>query len=95
MAFDVVHAADLDWQEREAPPGTEPLLEPVMRAGRRLAPSVPIHDMRARFERDLASLPDAARRLKDATPPTVALSDAAQSLARTVESDLARRRETV
>jgi quercetin dioxygenase-like cupin family protein len=24
MAFDVVHAADLDWKEREAPPGTEP-----------------------------------------------------------------------
>jgi nicotinate phosphoribosyltransferase len=49
----------------EATPGPnhEPLLEPVMRAGRRLAPAPSIEEMRARFERDLAALPVKAARL--------------------------------
>ena len=49
----------------EAAPGPnhEPLLEPVMRAGRRLASSPSIEEMRARFERDLAALPAKAARL--------------------------------
>jgi nicotinate phosphoribosyltransferase len=49
----------------EAAPGPnhEPLLEPVMRAGRRLAPTPSIEVMRRRFERDLASLPVKAARL--------------------------------
>jgi nicotinate phosphoribosyltransferase len=49
----------------EAAPGPnhEPLLEPVMRAGRRLAPAPAIEEMRARFQRDLAALPVKAARL--------------------------------
>jgi nicotinate phosphoribosyltransferase len=49
----------------EAAPGPnhEPLLEPVMRAGRRLAPAPTIAEMRERFERDLAALPVKAARL--------------------------------
>jgi nicotinate phosphoribosyltransferase len=49
----------------EAAPGPnhEPLLEPVMRAGRRLAPAPTIEGMRARFQRDLAALPVKAARL--------------------------------
>jgi nicotinate phosphoribosyltransferase len=49
----------------EAAPGPnhEPLLEPVMRAGRRLAPVSSIEEMRARFERDLSALPVKAARL--------------------------------
>ena len=49
----------------EAAPGPnhEPLLEPVMRAGRRLAPTPTIEEMGARFQRDLAALPVKAARL--------------------------------
>jgi nicotinate phosphoribosyltransferase len=49
----------------EAAPGPnhEPLLEPVMRAGRRLAPTATIEEMHARFEADLAALPVKAARL--------------------------------
>jgi nicotinate phosphoribosyltransferase len=54
----------LGLREEAAPgPDHEPLLEPVMRAGRRLAPSPSIDEMRARFERDLQSLPAKAARL--------------------------------
>jgi nicotinate phosphoribosyltransferase len=49
----------------EAAPGPnhEPLLEPVMRAGRRLAPAPPIEEIRGRFEHDLKALPIKAARL--------------------------------
>ena len=49
----------------EAAPGPnhEPLLELVMRAGRRLDAAPPIEEMRERFERDLAALPVKASRL--------------------------------
>ncbi len=49
----------------EAAPGPnhEPLLEPVMRAGRRLATAPPIEEMRGRFERDMKALPIKAARL--------------------------------
>jgi nicotinate phosphoribosyltransferase len=49
----------------EAAPGPnhEPLLEPVMRAGRRLAPAPTMEEMHARFARDLAALPVKASRL--------------------------------
>jgi nicotinate phosphoribosyltransferase len=49
----------------EAAPGPnhEPLLEPVMRAGRRLGTPPTIAEMRERFERDLAALPVKAARL--------------------------------
>jgi nicotinate phosphoribosyltransferase len=51
-------------RDEEAPgPNHEPLLEPVMRAGRRLAPAPTIEEMRARFQRDLAALPVKAARL--------------------------------
>jgi nicotinate phosphoribosyltransferase len=49
----------------EAAPGPnhEPLLEPVMRAGRRLTEPLSIADMRAKFERDLKALPHKAAKL--------------------------------
>ena len=49
----------------EAAPGPnhEALLEPVIRAGRRLAPAPSIEEMRVRFRRDLAALPVKAARL--------------------------------
>jgi quercetin dioxygenase-like cupin family protein len=39
MAFDVVHAADLDWQKREAPPGIEPRRHAVVTDAARLTKS--------------------------------------------------------
>jgi nicotinate phosphoribosyltransferase len=49
----------------EAAPGPnhESLLEPVMRAGRRLVPAPTMEEMHARFARDLAALPVKAARL--------------------------------
>ena len=64
----------------EAAPGPnhEPLLEPVMRAGRRLAPAPAIEEMRARFLRDLAALPVKAARL---THPEHVVAHRTQALA--------------
>ncbi|HEX5938189.1 MAG TPA: nicotinate phosphoribosyltransferase [Actinomycetota bacterium] len=44
-------------------PNHEPLLEPVLRVGRRLASPPSIEEMRARFARDFAALPAKAARL--------------------------------
>ena len=64
----------------EAAPGPnhEPLLEPVMQAGRRLAPAPSIEEMRARFERDLAALPVKASRL---THPEHVIAHRSEALA--------------
>ncbi len=64
----------------EATPGPnhEPLLEPVMQAGRRLAPAPSIEEMRARFERDLAALPVKAARL---THPEHVIAHRSEALA--------------
>ncbi|SCG54635.1 nicotinate phosphoribosyltransferase [Micromonospora echinaurantiaca] len=68
----------------EPPPGDrEPLLVPVMRGGRRLEPADPAGEVRAaraRFDADLAWLPEAARRLVDPTPLTAAVSPALAAL---------------
>ncbi|MEH0845036.1 nicotinate phosphoribosyltransferase [Micromonospora sp. CPCC 205711] len=71
-------SGDVVGMRDEPPPaGREPLLEPVMRGGRRLDAADPAGEVRAardRFDADLAWLPDAARRLVDPIPPTVAVS---------------------
>ena len=59
-------------------PNHEPLLEPVMQAGRRLAPAPSIEEMRARFERDLAALPVKASRL---THPEHVIAHRSEALA--------------
>ncbi|MEU8619606.1 nicotinate phosphoribosyltransferase [Streptomyces sp. NPDC048623] len=54
----------------EAPPeGTEPLLRTVMRGGLRTDPPDTLAAARARFETDLAALPEESRRLTDPVPP--------------------------
>lgn len=58
----------------DAPPGSQPLLEPVMLHGRRLQPAEPIESMRERFRADLADLPHAARLIRDAVPPIAGTS---------------------
>jgi nicotinate phosphoribosyltransferase len=77
----------------EAAPGPnhEPLLEPVMRAGRRLAPAPTLADMHARFARDLTALPVKAARL---THPEHVVAHRTEALAAltTETAEAARRR---
>jgi nicotinate phosphoribosyltransferase len=82
-------------RQEAPPPETEPLLEPVLTAGHRLAPPQALDQVRARFEADLAALPAAARAVRGPVQPRVLLSTAAQELTRDVRSGLARGRETV
>lgn len=76
----------------EAPPaGAEPLLVPVMLNGRRTGPPRTLDTARARFEADLAQLPERARRLVDPEPPPVDFSRRLERLAEEVRADLRRR----
>ncbi len=62
------------------PPGTVPLLVPVMAGGRRVAADEPVAVLRDRLAADLAALPDAARRLESPAPPPVHVSAALDAL---------------
>jgi nicotinate phosphoribosyltransferase len=59
----------------------EVLIEPVMRAGRRMAPATPLADIRARAARGLARLPDPLKRLKPGHGYPVTVSDQLKALA--------------
>lgn len=59
----------------------EPLLVPVMRAGRRTAPAEPLAVGRARAAEQLAQLPEALRSLDPAPPYPVAFSSGLRQLA--------------
>jgi nicotinate phosphoribosyltransferase len=79
LAGDVLTIAD------EAPCG-EALLQPVMRGGRRLAPSPTLTAVREHAATELAALPEALRALEPAaTPYRVRVSEALQALARRVD----------
>ena len=65
-----------------------PLLEPVMRTGRRLAPSPALADIRQRVAAQLTQLPAPLRILEDAQPYEVRISSRLQDLARTVDRSL-------
>ena len=54
----------------------EDLLLPVMENGRRLNPGAPLPDLRARARREIASLPEELRRLRNPEIYTVGLSPA-------------------
>ncbi|WP_418960778.1 nicotinate phosphoribosyltransferase [Streptomyces tritici] len=56
-------------ENEEPPEGTEPLLRTVMRGGLRTDAPDTLAAARARFEADLAELPDEARRVDGPTPP--------------------------
>ncbi|MGW4155645.1 nicotinate phosphoribosyltransferase [Micromonospora chersina] len=77
-------AGDVVGLRDEPPPsGREPLLAPVMRDGRRLDPADPaaaVRAARARFDADLAWLPEPATRLADPAPPAVTVSPALAAL---------------
>lgn len=62
------YSEDVIALEGEEVPGGQPLLVPVMRAGRRVAPSPPLNELRERCREALEQLPDRYRRF-DATQP--------------------------
>jgi nicotinate phosphoribosyltransferase len=59
---------DLLARAQEDYPGASPLLEPVMRAGRRLVPAPPVKLIRERTLAHLACLPEAFQALRGAPP---------------------------
>jgi nicotinate phosphoribosyltransferase len=63
----------------------EPLVRPVMRAGRRLGEPVPLDEVRARAAAELAALPEALRQLEGGARYPVRVSAALVALARTVD----------
>ena len=63
-----------------------PLLQEVMKQGRRIVPSPSLSDIRIRAQGELASLPDPLRSLDEAPPFDVRISPALQDLARTVDA---------
>ena len=65
--------------EGEAQKGI-PLLQPVMRAGKRLASPAPLSDLRTRAAQELQRLPNQLRRLDPAPPYPVNMSQSLQSL---------------
>jgi nicotinate phosphoribosyltransferase len=70
------------------PQAGQPLIQPVMRAGRRLGPAVTLAESRARARRALAALPEPLRRLEPGDYP-VEIAPALQSLAEAVDRRLA------
>jgi len=90
---DGVMDADTLSLEDDAQPG-EPLIVPVMRAGRRVAPKQGLASIRARAERNLASLPEALRRLDSGASLTVEVGEKLVQLAAEVDRRLADREAT-
>lgn len=85
-------AADLlARREEPGPSGAEPLLQAVLRDGRRTAPPTSIAAARARLAADLAWIPMEARRIRQPHAPAALVSDELQALGRrTVASARAR-----
>jgi nicotinate phosphoribosyltransferase len=71
----------------------EALIHPVMRAGRRLAPSPPLAQSRARAEHGLAHLPEPLRRLEGGATYRVEVADALHRLAAEVDHRLAQQKK--
>ncbi len=67
----------------------EPLLQPVMHNGRRIAPSPPLDDVRRHAKRELERLPEPLRRLDTGTIYPVAVADELKTLAAEVDRRMA------
>jgi nicotinate phosphoribosyltransferase len=76
----------LDGEGDEAASAGQPLLEPVMRGGRRLAPSPPLTVLRRRTLAQLQRLPPGVRGLDPAAPYPVTIAPALQALARIADA---------
>jgi nicotinate phosphoribosyltransferase len=75
-------------RDEPGPDGSEPLLAPVMRGGRRLRPPDALEAARTRFTSDVEALPEAARRIEDPAPPAVRVSEALLRLTEQVRAEL-------
>ncbi|WP_179816012.1 nicotinate phosphoribosyltransferase [Allostreptomyces psammosilenae] len=78
-------------REEAPPPGGAPLLETVMRDGRRTGEPAPLSVARQRFLADLAELPGAARRITDPEPPRPTASEPLAQLTERVRARIAER----
>jgi nicotinate phosphoribosyltransferase len=78
-------------RDEPAPAGSAPLLEPVLLGGRRAGGGADLAAARARFDADLAWLPEAALALRDPEPPPVRLSQRLASLRDRVQAELSGR----
>lgn len=78
-------------RDEPGPPGSEPLLVPVMRGGSRLGPPGTIASARRRLENDLGKLSPATRNLREPISPPVKVSRHLRSLTEKVAADLSRR----
>ena len=85
------HREAVGLREEPAPEGHKPLLVPVMAGGRRTRPAQGVEAARARFQADLAWLPDQARAIHDPRPVPVAFSERAERLREQGREDVARR----
>jgi nicotinate phosphoribosyltransferase len=70
----------LGLRSEDPPAGTGPLMEPVMRRGRRLRAAPPLDQGRSQLESDLSWLPPAARRLTSPAAPVPHVSHELESL---------------
>ncbi|MBX9421601.1 nicotinate phosphoribosyltransferase [Streptomyces lateritius] len=70
----------------EPPEGTEPLLRTVMRGGLRTEPPDTLAAARARFESDVAALPEVARRIQGPVPPVAVVSTRLSALTTVVRA---------
>jgi len=77
-------AGDVLSVETDAHPGV-PMLEPVMQGGRRIAPSPPLREIRARTARVLERLPESLRRLEPQAAFPVRIAPALERLAEEVD----------
>lgn len=80
-------AGDILSLEDDVQPG-EPLLQPMMRGGRRTKPRPPLADARARAQCDYERLPEALRGLEPGAAYRVQVSDALVELANSVDRRL-------
>jgi nicotinate phosphoribosyltransferase len=65
----------------------EPLLQPVMREGRRIARPVPLEDIRERIYKQLMNLPPALRRLEPVSPYRVEIAESVRDLAQSLDRE--------
>ena len=74
--------------ENDPQPG-EPLLIPVMRSGRRVSPPDALTDLRSRTSHNVHRLPDRLKALAPAEPYEVQISPSLQTLAKTMDEQMA------
>lgn len=77
-------------REEPAPPGGRPLLETVMRDGRRTGPPATPGLALERFRADLAELPEAARAIRDPVAPRARVSERLAALTASVRHRIER-----